>query len=565
VEAIVSALDSPALPAPPAWLSEEAWILEPLPAHERAHVLRDEAGLLLDRLLVRVARGHGALDVAIGEGLAALAVGDRALRLGYSSIGDYARERLGVSARTAQAMAQLARELRSRPLLREAVLGGEVSARKAQAVLPLAVGEAEAEWVARARAKTVRALEAEARTRGSATDGDDEAWERLVIDLSPEDRAVVDEALDLAGKVLSGSPPKWQRLEVLCEEYLGAHPVEPSPEEVSAGEAVSASVEAIKKGLEAEMREWLWLDEVHAQSTPDRGSGVEVKAPVPGSAQDPFVDVARLDADLRRLAAMRARWDEILGHLAMLLQGVGLWRDMGFASLGHYAVERLGMAERTVAQRTALERKLYALPALRQAIRSGRVSYEKARLVAAVADETSLEGWIAQAERSTCVALRREIEARRVAQMRARGKLELRVPRSVGVLLAAAFRAAREVEGRWIRPGECLVRMAAHFIETWKGAAHRSRVHTILSRDGGACQVPGCSRAAVQKHHVVFRSAGGSDDASNLVSICAAHHLHGVHAGYVRVTGRAPDALTWELGLGHDGAPLQVFAPAPVH
>jgi len=119
-----------ALAAPPEDLAREAWLLEPPMLYEIPHVLRNEAGLLLDRLLVRVARGRGALDVAIGEALADLAVGDRTLRLGDSGIGDYARERLGIAARTAQAMARLARGLRDRPLLREAVRRGEVSTRK---------------------------------------------------------------------------------------------------------------------------------------------------------------------------------------------------------------------------------------------------------------------------------------------------------------------------------------------------------------------------------------------------------------------------------------------------
>src|SRR5207237_10776238 len=39
--------------------------------------------------------------------------------------------------------------------------------------------------------------------------------------------------------------------------------------------------------------------------------------------------------------------------------------------------------------------------------------------------------------------------------------------------------------------------------------------------------------------------------ARNLVSLCAAHHLHGVHLGYIRVRGRAPDRLRWELGFLH--------------
>ena len=51
-------------------------------------------------------------------------------------------------------------------------------------------------------------------------------------------------------------------------------------------------------------------------------------------------------------------------------------------------------------------------------------------------------------------------------------------------------------------------------------------------------------------HHIVYRSAGGSDDPGNQISLCAAHHLHGVHMGWIRVSGTAPDGLRWELGVG---------------
>jgi hypothetical protein len=54
---------------------------------------------------------------------------------------------------------------------------------------------------------------------------------------------------------------------------------------------------------------------------------------------------------------------------------------------------------------------------------------------------------------------------------------------------------------------------------------------------------------AVHAHHIKSRSHGGTDDEWNLVSLCAAHHLHGIHGGRIRVTGRAPDALVWEFGL----------------
>ena len=532
-------------------LAAQAWVLEPPMPHELPGLLRNEAGLLLDGLLVRVARGRGALDVALGEGLAALAVGDHALRLGYSGIGDYARERLGIADRTALAMAQLARGLRERPLLCEAVRSGEVSARKALAILAVARGEAEAGWVARARVETVRALEAAVRAEGAAPGpnaDEEEKWDRISLQLPPGGKAKLDEAMALAGKVLGAGAPKSARLEALCQEFLAEHPVEPSDDDPVA--AVSAPVEewleAAKEALEQEYRQWEF-----------RAPPASVAADLTGldaAGTDPF----RLDEELRRLAGMRERWDELLGHLAMLVKMTWLWRDMRFATFGHYSAERLGMSTRAVEQRDWLARRLYALPGLREALRDGRLSYEQARLVASSADESDVEAWIARAEKTTCIALRREIEAEEETQTCAREELDLRVPRGVRNLLSDAIRAAREAAGTWLGLGECLVRIAEHFILTWKSLPReRSTPHRkVLARDGGFCQVPGCSRPARHAHHVVYRSRGGDDETGNLVSLCAAHHLHGVHAGYIRARGQAPDGLSWELGLRPEGDPL---------
>ena len=183
-------------------------------------------------------------------------------------------------------------------------------------------------------------------------------------------------------------------------------------------------------------------------------------------------------------------------------------------------------------------------------MRERRLSYEKARLIARYAEEEAVEDWIERAQRLTCVELRRQIQDREEAQMCARGEFDAWVPRRVAGLIALAFSAARKAAGRWMSPGECLGRIAAHFVEVWKPLlAERSTLQKkILERDRGLCQVPGCSRAAAHAHHIEFRSAGGSDDPSNIVSLCAAHHLHGVHKGWIRVRGVAPDRLVWELG-----------------
>ena len=518
-------------------IAAEAWALE-FPSSRRRGLRCHEAAVQVERLLTRFARGRGALDVAIGEGLLALGIGDRALRLGYSGIGDYARERLGIAASTAQKMARLARELRGRPLLREAVWTGEVTARQAETVLPVARGEDEASWVARARSgETVRALKAAVKTATGAEPEQDEAWERISVPVSPEARPVVDKALELAGKILGATAPKWQRIEAICNEYLGAHgqPDDAAGAGVLYG-PVEDGLEPLMEYLEQQTAQWAFLEHTDP-----------VLAPVAGAAEtDPLL----LDAELRRLAGLRAQWDDAFGHLAMLMRTLGLWRDAGFASFGHYCSERLGMTERTVEQRIALERRLRVLPALRQAMREGRISYEKARLVAWQADDTTVEEIIGVAEAMTCIDLRRKLEAEEEKQMCARGDLDFRAPRGIGALLSAAFSAARKAAGEWIPPAECLRRIAQHFIDTWETALKQPTTpqRRVLARDLGFCQVPGCSRAAAHAHHIEFRSAGGSDDPSNIVSLCAAHHLHGVHKGWIRVRGVAPDRLVWELG-----------------
>ena len=145
--------------------------------------------------------------------------------------------------------------------------------------------------------------------------------------------------------------------------------------------------------------------------------------------------------------------------------------------------------------------------------------------------------------------------------MCARPRVDARVPQEVRVLLSAAVAAARAREGRWLSSGECLVRVAAHFVVTWVEDAERrwkaasARRERVLARDRGWCCVPGCSRPAAHLHHVTWRSHGGGDDDANLVSLCVAHHLHGVHAGWIRVEGRAPDGLVWEIGVGAEEVP----------
>ena len=499
-----------------------------------------QAALLVDGLLTRVARGRGALDVAMAERLADMATGANVLRLGWSGTGDYAREVLGIAPRTAQQMIRTARELRARPLLREAVRRGDVSSRRAVAVLPLAVGDEEGAWVERARVMTVRELEGAAKSGGAAAAAD-ERWEEFSATVSEATRSRLDQALDLAGRMIGTTSPRWQRLEVICQEYLGDHPAEagdPRLDDEGAGcEPIDDDwLDQVKAGLEEEYDRWSFLEDVEPVGAPG----------VPDGPSDPW----RIDAALRELVSMRGRWDELVGHLGLVIQTARTWKAMGFANFSHYCEERLGLSARAVEQRVWLERKMYDLPELRDALRSGRLTYEKARIVAAEADSLSIEAAIEYAATRTCIALRREVEATQDAQMRAQGGLVLPMPESVARLLDDAFRAVRVASPSPLGADECLFRIADHFVSTWEHELeHRpTPARRAVTRDRGLCQVPGCSRPACHAHHVQFRSRGGSDDTSNLVGVCVVHHLACIHRGWVRVSGIAPDDLEWEMG-----------------
>ena len=512
------------------------------PAELRALVHAGETDSdAVERLLVKVARAAGALDLAIGDGLAALTIGDRLVSLGFSGLRDYAREVLGIRERTAQAMARLSRQLRARPLLRAAVMAGEVRPRNAQAVLPVAAGDAEALWVERAGRETVRALEAAVRTAlaGRSLDVEDE-WTRFRVRLDPAARATVDEALAIAGQVEPGSS-RAQRLEAMAQEYIGEHPVEAGDDGAGpAGRAFQPDpgrLDALEARLELETDRWSFLE-----SPP----GV----PSPAGELAGLASADEIDARLRQLAAQRDAWDDLLGYCAYAVRRSGVWRLAGFATFEHYCSERLGLAARTVEQRAAFERRLWEVPALRAARDEG-LSYEKVRLLARLPNR-EIEGWVPRARALTCVKLARALDDRDEAQMCAARTLRAHLPARTALLLQSAFRAVRAVEGRLLDDGRCLVAVAKEFIDTWRTHVKQARTlsQQVRKRDLGCCQVPGCSRPAVHAHHIVPRSRGGSDDPSNLVALCACHHLRGIHGGFLQVSGTAPGALVWELRGG---------------
>ncbi|HET7754130.1 MAG TPA: HNH endonuclease signature motif containing protein, partial [Anaeromyxobacteraceae bacterium] len=489
-----------------------------------------------EQVLAWAARARGALDLAIGEGLRALKRGDRLAQLGYH-LDDYAREVLDIGERTTRQLVRLATELRDRPKLREALRSGKVRIRAAETVLPVAVGDAEATWVERAARCTVRELEEAVRRARSGLDADEE-WLRLRTHLSDDDRVIVDGALDLAG-VLEPELSRIERFEAIAQEFLGW--VSSSAEPPDDNRLLGIAFRRFDPGnldrraaLERDTDRWAILPVVGGIPAPDLGL-------------DELSTAQEIDARLRELARRRASLDDVIGWCAHALRRSGVPSILGFATFRQYVEERLGLPPRAVEQREALERRLWASPALRDA-RRRKVSYEKLRVLSRL-PERDIRSWTPRALALTCIELRRRVEGERERQTRAAKTLAVSMPRRIAALVAAAVQEVRDRVHRLLPLGKCLSFISGHFVMTWQHELRpaRTRAQKVRERDQGLCQVPGCSRAAVHTHHVEFRSHGGSDDVENLTALCAWHHLRGVHGGYLRVAGRAPDALRWFL------------------
>ncbi|MDJ0870088.1 MAG: HNH endonuclease [Myxococcota bacterium] len=109
--------------------------------------------------------------------------------------------------------------------------------------------------------------------------------------------------------------------------------------------------------------------------------------------------------------------------------------------------------------------------------------------------------------------------------------------------------------------------MFEHVFHTWAAQdATVARAHAVYARDGWRCTVPGCSSYRnLHRHHIQFRSRGGSDDDANCTTVCAWHHQRGIHGpGVVSCRGTAPDGLRFELGVRGSAPPLVAYRSGDV-
>jgi len=98
-------------------------------------------------------------------------------------------------------------------------------------------------------------------------------------------------------------------------------------------------------------------------------------------------------------------------------------------------------------------------------------------------------------------------------------------------------------------------------LDTARTTAGKIAYADLYLRDRWHGTSPVCRSRNVTSHHVRFRSQGGGEERTNLLSLCERCHLDLVLGDKLRVSGHAPHGLTWQANGWASGRALAASAP----
>jgi len=560
--------------------------------------------------LTQLAAAAGPLRRALAA-IAARLLETRAYEpLCYARVGDYARERLGLSARQLHDLAHVHRALAALPRLGRALRANELPWSKVRLIARVASTADEEVWIARARELPIRRLEAEVRACAppSATvEVDDEglasttvACARVTVWCTPAVREKWHLAHELAERVAGQRLRADEALEWVTAEACSGVGLEPGPEPEPEPEPLGPpwrAVEPVAGDVPGDLA-----------APPSSLPSVELPLIAPlldGLAQ---ADAVELDRRLRLAVRLEQTLDAAIAPLLRLVTSPEYEWSGRYHTLGAVAAESLGMSASKARALLRIERAGDVCPDLRDGFRAGRLSWAKAQCLVPLL-LLDIEGewrphWVAWAEGVTVRRL--EADVRRALLLRAghgpafqrclfhperaqdaipeperrmcapevdlgaTERIDWRLPLEVAWLFAAVrevFRGhLRPLLGRPASDGEAFGALLDHALASWTARdPAAARPDPVIERDGYRCAVPGCSsRRNLQDHHIVFRSAGGSNAPDNRITLCAFHHHRCLHTGRMRVSGRAPEHLVFELGVTSDGPSLARYRSGDV-
>jgi len=380
-----------------------AEVLVPPETHGRGF-RHDDAALVIDGYLRRLTAQDAHCRAVLGR-LARAFLRRRGQHvLGFARLGDYARERLGRSARELQSLAAVTERLEALSAIRDAFEGGEISWTQVRLLVAVATPETERAWLELARGRTVRALAAVIRAAGRSDahedeeDGDAEPRVRFRLRCPRRVARLWQETVELARRMAGAELTQGQAAEAIAAEGLSAQPpsaetwpeppprpdAPPGPEETVASFAPDLDWDAVREAIPAEVE--------------SLAIGCE--------GLDPFA----LDARMRAVVHARQRIDWQTGRLLRVFLDRRLYRLMGFSSAGRYLAERLGSSTRKARALVALERKSWQAPAFGEAYRAGDLSWVRALTVSPIVTEDTAAAWVSRAQEVTVRRLSDEVE-----------------------------------------------------------------------------------------------------------------------------------------------------------
>ena len=599
--------------------------------------------------------------------------------LGYSSFGDFVREELQMSSRTATRRIRLSRVSRESATLSSAVDKGLLSPCQALALRPVMESNDLNEWIEKAASLNVHELNGLVQSQASeASEAFSDVDGRMVTFGAPASAAYVwEHGMELARRVLGWQAPAYRCVEAVLAEattelcalmpVTDTHPAVSGRASKSRGGAYASG--SSSKALEDAKPVLQWTEQLKTLA-----ESVAVAEGEMSSFQK-FSDAGPKEAKHSlEVLRLHKRWERCLRILfVQILQdadSAGVIAFWGYRSITHFLIEELKVSERTAGRYMSEAWAFESNPALSHAYCSGRIGLGQAYLVNRVASSSTQAAFIRRAEAVTHLQFEREVLfLEKLSQFwptlarRFQGPLPMellehglreglrelgwsaeKIEKQFGPVIAGdpalnptimgnlellleSFALALEEWDMRVRDGVSMsdgadvvsATLASNgetrehelpatlasamlaggrrtttisfwapdpLIEEWNEAintvqrrhgplpiwaaaifvlqiavqewervdmARRPTEWKILERDGWRCQAPGCSaRSRLEVHHIVYRSRGGSDLPDNLVTLCHAHHQHGIHGKGLRLEGAAPGELRWRLGTGKD-------------
>ena len=365
-------------------------------------------------------------------------------RLGFVRLSDYARERLGVSARTVHAAAWVATRLDALPIVAAAFDRSELSWAQVRAVCAVArqrrsgtmAGPCARFHRRRARTSRERACVDTARTAADPDhdDGtiDGEPAIRLRIACPARVRALWRRALELASRAAGEPLAAWRAAEIIAAEAFSGRPAGVSIVDRAVLACMRLARRAATIRLGDSARDGVAVDATAtfcATASPRRPTAAPTKAcPEPTTVAtadaprcqrvrapgyraatrtrpDPFALDARLVAAMRAIRTSEPR----IGRLLRIVVDQHVYRAHGFTSLADYVRERLGISVRKAWALLKVERSTRRADDFARAYDEGAISWVRALTLLPVVDRQNAAAWIARADAVTVRRLADEV------------------------------------------------------------------------------------------------------------------------------------------------------------